>query len=233
VSFAATLRPVHIRAVIFDLGGVVLGSPIQAMAEYERDHGLVAGGINRLIATNGHDGAWARLERGEVSFASFRDAFQQECAAAGIVMSVPAMFDYIRRDGAGPRPAMLTALARLRTAGLHTAALTNNFASDPGSDGDPIEGDAMAELAHHFDVFVESRRCGLRKPDPKIYELVCGMLEVTPPEAVFLDDLGLNLKPARAMGMHTIKVVDADQALTELEAVLGLQLRGRGGTHQE
>src|SRR5262249_48164962 len=97
-SFAATLPPVHLRAVVFDLGGVVLGSPIQAMAAYERDHGLVEGAINRLIAANGHEGAWAAFERGEHTFASFTAAFEAECAGAGIAMSVPAMFGYIRAD---------------------------------------------------------------------------------------------------------------------------------------
>jgi putative hydrolase of the HAD superfamily len=234
VSFAATLAPVHLRAVIFDLGGVVLGSPIQAMAAYERDHGLVEGGINRLIAANGHDGAWAAFERGEHTFASFAEAFEAECAAAGIAMSVQEMFAYIRRDGAGPRPAMLGALARLRAAGIRTAALTNNFATEreavvdgevgsAASAGD--DDDVMGELPQHFDVFVESRRTGLRKPDPRIYELVCDQLGVSPPETAFLDDLGLNLKPAKAMGMHTIKVVDPDEALTELGTLLGLDLR--------
>jgi putative hydrolase of the HAD superfamily len=219
--------------VVFDLGGVVLGSPIQAMAAYERDHGLVEGGINRLIAAHGHDGAWAAFERGEHTFAAFTAAFEAECAGAGIAMSVPAMFAYIRADGAGPRPQMLTAIARLREAGIRTAALTNNFTTERpteddggGAVGDDAAGGGMAELAVHFDVFLESRTSGLRKPDPRIYELVCDQLGVTPPETVFLDDLGLNLKPAKAMGMHTIKVVDPDEALAELGSVLRLDLWG-------
>ena len=211
--------------MIFDLGGVVLGSPIQAMAAYERDSGLVEGGINRLIATNGHGGAWAAFERGERSFAEFTTAFEAECAAGGITMSVSVMFEYIRRDGGGARPQMLSALARLRDAGIRTAALTNNFTAERAEAGD-APPDLMAELPEHFDVFVESRRTGLRKPDPRIYELVCEHLGVQPGETAFLDDLGLNLKPAKAMGMYTIKVVDPDDALVELGSVLGLDLGG-------
>jgi putative hydrolase of the HAD superfamily len=188
------------------------------MAAYERDHGLVEGGINRLIAANGHDGAWAAFERGEHTFATFAEAFEAECAVGGIAMSVPAMFGYIRSDGAGPRPQMVAALARLREAGIRTAALTNNFAAEESAD-------PMGDLPQLFDVFVESRLAGLRKPDPRIYRLVCDRLGVTPPETVFLDDLGLNLKPAKAMGMYTIKVVDPDDALTELGTVLALDLR--------
>jgi putative hydrolase of the HAD superfamily len=229
---------VHFRAVVFDLGGVVLGSPIQAMAAYERDHGLVEGGINRLIAAHGHEGAWAAFERGEHTFASFTAAFEAECAGAGIAMSVPAMFAYIRADGAGPRPEMVAALARLRAAGIRTAALTNNFTTERATDAETAVGadpadagpDLMTELPAHFDVFVESRTTGLRKPDPRIYELVCEQLGVTPPETVLLDDLGLNLKPAKAMGMHTIKVVDPGDALDELGSVLGLDLREPTGS---
>ncbi len=222
---------VGFRAVVFDLGGVVLGSPIQAMAAYERDHGLVEGGINRLIAAHGHDGAWAAFERGEHTFESFTAAFEAECAGAGIAMSVPAMFAYIRADGAGPRPQMLAAIARLREAGIRTAALTNNFAAEraDAAGGAPPRPVLLADLPALFDVFVESLTSGLRKPDPRIYELVCERLGVTPPETVFLDDLGLNLKPAKAMGMHTIKVVDPDEALSELGTVLGLDLRAPAG----
>jgi putative hydrolase of the HAD superfamily len=111
---------------------------------------------------------------------------------------------------------------------LRTAALTNNFAADrdeaAGEGGRPNGRDPMADLPAHFDVFIESRVSGLRKPDPRIYELVCEQLGVTPTETIFLDDLGLNLKPAKAMGMHTIKVIDPDGALSELGSLLGLDL---------
>ncbi|HEX8803611.1 MAG TPA: HAD-IA family hydrolase, partial [Acidimicrobiales bacterium] len=122
---------------------------------------------------------------------------------------------------------------------LRTAMLTNNFlavdaaidaATDAGGgaggDGDaPVAGGPMAEVLGHFDVVIESSRAGIRKPDPAIYTLVCDELGVEPHEAVFLDDLGVNLKPARAMGMTTIKVDDPAAALDELEAVVGFPLR--------
>jgi epoxide hydrolase-like predicted phosphatase len=122
-----------------------------------------------------------------------------------------------------PRPAMLRAIASIRGAGLRVAALTNNW-STAAEHESPSDGtDALRE---HFDVFIESSVEALRKPDPRIYELVCARLAVAPAEAVFLDDIGSNLKSARRLGMTTIKVVEPKTALAELEGVLGLSLLG-------
>jgi epoxide hydrolase-like predicted phosphatase len=121
--------------------------------------------------------------------------------------------------GLDARPAMVAAIGAIRRHGLKTAALTNNWADDPGRDREP-------PIADWFDVVVESAVEGLRKPDPRIYRLVCQRLEVAPANAVFLDDLGANLKPARDLGMTTIRVGDPDAALAELEAVLGFALTG-------
>ncbi len=125
------------------------------------------------------------------------------------------------------RPAYLKAIALIRSAGLSTAALTNNWAGPRVAGADPTDPTAVAleALDDIFDVVIESAVVGLRKPDTAIYELTCTELGVSPPEAVFLDDIGANLKPARALGMHTIKVTDPDAALTELSCVLGFPLR--------
>jgi putative hydrolase of the HAD superfamily len=122
--------------------------------------------------------------------------------------------------GAGieARPAMVSAITSVRHHGLKTGALTNNWP------GDPSDNDRGSALTDWFDVVVESAVEGLRKPDPRIYRLVCDRLEVTPTATVFLDDLGANLKPARELGMTTIKVADPDAALAELEAALGFPL---------
>lgn len=208
------------RAVIFDLGGVVMPSPLDAFREYERLYGLPHRFLSEVVVSGGDDGAWSRLERGELSMAEFADEFEAECSAAGGTVSVTELFGAIH-EGAGPRPAMLTAIARIREEGLETAALTNNWAMD---DGDRSGSTGVSLLAETFDVVVESAVEGLRKPDPRIYELTCERLGVEPTEAVFLDDLGANLKPARALGMTTIKVAAADVALAELEQALGFSL---------
>ena len=201
------------RAVIFDLGGVVLGSPLHVIAELEREAGIPAGFVNRLVVASGPTGAWARLERGELAGDAFYAAFDRECAQAGHPFSAQRLMERIAL-GVQPRPAMLSAVRRIRERGLRTAALTNNWT-----------GDGTGALRDHFDVFVESSALGLRKPDPRIYEHACRCLSIEPRQAVFLDDIGSNLKAARGLGMTTIKVTAPEQALAELETVLGFALR--------
>jgi putative hydrolase of the HAD superfamily len=203
-----------VKAVIFDLGGVILDSPLHAIARFEREHDIPAGFVNRVVLETGPAGAWSRLERGELGMEEFFVAFSRDCEDAGHALSARDLMERIGESSA-PRPAMLGAVARIRARGLRAAALTNNWVG---------EEDGTRVLRGHFDVFVESSALGLRKPDPRIYAHACRALAVEPAETVFLDDIGLNLKPARAMGMTTIKVGDPAAALAELEAVLGFAL---------
>ena len=202
------------RAVIFDLGGVILDSPLHAIARFERERGIEPGFVNRVVVSAGQGGAWARLERGELSMEDFFGAFEGDCAAAGRQLSARALMECIAL-AAEPRPRMLEAVRRIRCGGLRAAALTNNWV------GEETGADILKPF---FDVFVESSVVGLRKPDPRIYRHTCDAIGVAPSEAIFLDDIGQNLKAARALGMTTIKVDDPDIALRELEALLGLTL---------
>jgi epoxide hydrolase-like predicted phosphatase len=212
-----------VRAVIFDLGGVVLGSPLHAISKFERRHGIERGFVNRVVADSGPDSAWHRLERGEIALGQrFFDLFDAECAAAGVELSSAEMFDAIHAEAA-PRPSMIEAIGRLREAGLRVAALTNNWSSEPGQEG--LGGEARREgLDRHFDVFLESSVLGMRKPDPRIYLHACRELGTEPPETAFLDDIGANLKSARELGMATIKVTEPEAALRELESIVGVTL---------
>ena len=203
-----------VRAVIFDLGGVVIDSPLHAISRYEREIGIPAGVINRVVVDTGPRGAWSRLERGELAMPDFQRAFEAELLAAGHTISAAAMMARIAE--CEPRPAMLEAIRRIRARGLKAGALTNNWV-----DGEREPTHALQEL---FDAFVESSQVGLRKPDPRIYALVCAALDVEPHEAVFLDDIGRNLKAARALGMRTIKVDAPAPALDELRGHLGFPL---------
>jgi putative hydrolase of the HAD superfamily len=209
-----------IRAVIFDFGGVILTSPFEAFARYERDNGLPDGFLRRLNATDPDTNAWARLERNEVDWAGFADLYEAEARTAGHDIDGRAVLALLAGE---VRPAMVEALRRCHDR-LKTALLTNNFVV-PGAGGQAPPDGPMAGLADLFDVVIESSRVGVRKPDTAIYELVCRELGIEPREAVFLDDLGGNLKPARAMGMTTIKVDDPDEAITELERMVGFPLR--------
>lgn len=207
-----------VDAVLFDFGGVLAGSPFDAFARYEVEQGLPGGFIRSLNATNPHDNAWARLERNELSFEDFCDAFEAEAEAAGGRVDTRALFAMFSGD---IRPEMIEAVRRCRDH-FKTGLLTNNFVSPmTGTE----RGMEVGEVLALFDTVVESSVVGIRKPDPRFYELACRQLDVAPERAVFLDDLGVNLKPARAMGMVTIKVEEPAAALAELESVLGLPLR--------
>lgn len=208
-------------AVIFDLGGVVLGSPLHAINRYEKHLGLAHNAINWVAAETAPSGAWSRLERGELPMNSFYVAFEEDCARAGHRISARTMFEWMAAESL-PRKAMLEAIKTIRGRGLRVAALTNNWAS---SVEEPIaRTDGTRELRSHFDAFIESSAEGIRKPDPRIYELACVRLGVAPTRAVFLDDIGANLKPARALGLTTIKVDEPRAALAELARTLGFAL---------
>ncbi len=202
-----------VRAVLFDLGGVVLGSPFEGIAEYERTYTLTPGFITRLIASGGTDSAWHALERGELSVAEFGKRFEAEGQQLGVVLAGEALITAIMRE-TRPRAGFLRAIELIRAKDIKAAALTNNW-----------KGDATHTLSARFDLFLESCKLGMRKPDPRIYALACDQLEVAPSEVVYLDDIGANLKPARALGMTTIKVDEPEAALSELETVLGFPLR--------
>jgi putative hydrolase of the HAD superfamily len=208
----------RIAGVLFDIGGVVQDSPLHAIARYERDHGLPANAINRAVVASGEAGAWSRLERGELTLEAWCSPFEADCRAHGVAVDGKRLMQYIAEAGR-ERPQMLRAVSRLRAHGLRVGALTNNWAR-----AEPEPGPHRLRL--HFDVVIESQAVGMRKPDPRIYQLACRELGVTPPETAFLDDIGINLKAARALGMHTIKVDDPDAALRELSALVGVDLRG-------
>ncbi|MGQ0805721.1 MAG: HAD-IA family hydrolase [Actinomycetota bacterium] len=215
-----TTHPTTYRAVIFDLGGVVFPSPIDVFRAYEREHGVPERFLSEVVLTDPDGGAWARLERGELSVPEFCTEFEAECARAGHTIDATAVMNAVG-EGFAPRPEMVAAITAIRAHGLKTGALTNNWVPD-----EPREG-KINDLTGVFDVIVESAIEGVRKPDPRIYELACERLGVRPDESVFLDDLGVNLKAARALGMTTIKVADPAAALSELSEVLGFTLDGR------
>lgn len=208
----------NVDAVIFDLGGVVFASPFEAFDIYDGRAGFPVGTTRSIIRASSETGAWAALERGELTQLDFHAALNAEGAAAGFAIDAAKVMATIG-EGSGARPEMLQAITRLRGHGLKVGALTNNWANDHGETTPP--GLSALDI---FDAVIESAKVGLRKPDPRIYEMACEALGVSPATTVFLDDLGINLKPARAMGMSTIKVVNYLDALNELSALVGLDL---------
>jgi putative hydrolase of the HAD superfamily len=208
-----------IRAALFDFGGVISTSPFEAFTRYEIEHDLPTDFVRGLNSTNPDTNAWARHERNELTFDEFCDAYEEEARAAGHSLDARAVIGCLSGE---LRPEMLEAIRRCHER-LRTGLITNNMASM--TEGDEGNDTMLTVVDGLFDVVIESSKAGVRKPDPRIYELACEQLEVAPSEVVFLDDLGINLKPAAAMGMTTIKVVDADKAIAELEAAVGFPMR--------
>jgi putative hydrolase of the HAD superfamily len=205
-----------VKAVLWDFGGVILSSPFEAFARYEKKHGLPKDFIRTLNATNPDTNAWAKFERSEVAFDDFCDLFEAEATALGHTIVAREVMPLL----AGViRPEMVEALRRCKGHGFKTACLTNNVVGFLRANG------PRDEVMSLFDAVIESSKVGVRKPDPRFYELACDTLGITPPEAVFLDDLGVNLKPAKQLGMQTIKVTEPSLALAELEAIVGIPLR--------
>jgi putative hydrolase of the HAD superfamily len=206
--------------VIWDFGGVLTTSPFEAFARFETERGLPADIIRRTNAANHLENAWARFERAEVDIDAFDELFAVESLALGAEVRGRDVLPLLQGD---LRPEMVEALKRVK-ARLKTGCITNNL---PANAIGSLTGRTLyvAEVMALFDDVIESARIGLRKPDPRIYQMMVEALKVDPARCIYLDDLGVNLKPAREMGMTTIKVVKAAQAIKELEAATGLVLR--------
>jgi putative hydrolase of the HAD superfamily len=210
-----------IQAVIFDFGGVFTSSPLEAFARYERERGLPVGLIGGINSTNHQSNAWALFERAEIDIDEFDKAFAAEARALGHDLPGKDVLPLLAGDF---RPEMIEALRRVKTK-YKTGCITNNMPHNAA--GGTAAGRVLyaREVMELFDAVIESAKLGIRKPDPRIYHLMCERLCVAPEECVYLDDLGSNLKPARAMGMITIKVESGAQAITDLEAATGMRLR--------
>jgi putative hydrolase of the HAD superfamily len=211
-----------VTAVIFDLGGVITESPLHAFTAYEREAGLPEGLIRRLNSTDPDTNAWARYERNELDVARFSAAFEAEALAAGYRVEAERVLEALRGE---LRPEMVAAVHRLKEAGLPLGLLSNNVA--------PMERTGeLGELLGLFDAVVESSVEGVRKPEPEIYSLALTRLSqavgrsIAAEDCAYLDDLGINLKPARALGLRTIKVVEPAEALAELSELVGFRLDG-------
>lgn len=208
-----------IEAVIWDFGGVLTSSPFEAFARYETARGLPKDFIRGINATNPDTNAWALFERSEVTLDQFDELFAKEAMAKGHDVRGRAVVELLSGD---IRPAVVAALKACK-ARVKVGCITNNVPAGKGA-GMARSADQAAQVAEVmalFDHVIESSKLGIRKPDPRIYELACETLKVSPANCVYLDDLGINLKPAKALGMTTIKVGDPAVALAELEAAVG------------
>jgi putative hydrolase of the HAD superfamily len=206
--------------VIFDFGGVITSSPFEAFNRLEAERGLPIDFIRSVNAVNRDDNAWAKFERAEIDADGFDALFAAEAEAKGHALDGASVIACLAGD---VRPYMVTALDRLKEEGFGLGCITNNVKAGRGAAMARSEDKALhiESIMARFDHVIESSKAGVRKPDPRIYQMMCDLLSVVPEQCVYLDDLGINCKPAAALGMHAIKVTSGEQALADLEQAVG------------
>lgn len=210
-----------LQAVLWDFGGVLTSSPFEAFTRYEVEKALPKDFVRSVNARNIHDNAWAKLERSEITADEFDALFREESRA--LDHEVPGK-DILGLLSGSIRPAVVEAL-KVCKANVKVGCITNNapVGKGAGMSTDSNKAAQVAEILNLFDHVIESSKIGLRKPDPRIYEMMCEALSVDPARCIYMDDLGINLKPARAMGMQTIKVLNEAQLLQDLRAATGFE----------
>jgi putative hydrolase of the HAD superfamily len=209
----------RITTVFFDFGGVIADSPFANLSRFEQQQGLPADFIRLTNAVDPDTNAWACFERGEIDLDEFDRRFRNETRRRGHEVSGRALMPLLQVP---VRPAMTRLLDQLRTGGLRLACLTNNLpvGEGPGMSQDPAHTVSVSDTMTRFELVLESCRSGCRKPEPAFYQLACERMRVTPEEVLFIDDLGINLKPARAMGMTTLKALSESQVIEALPGLL-------------
>ena len=208
------------KAILWDFGGVLTTSPFDAFNRYEQAHGLPHDFIRGVNSRNHETNAWALFESSQCTMAEFDKLFEAEARAAGHALPGRVVLDLL---GGDVRPRMVEVLQRCKR-DYHCTCLTNNMnmGEEPGMWRSTERAAQVAEVMTMFDLVIESSKEGMRKPDPRIYALACERMGVAPAEVVYLDDLGINLKPAKAQGMTTIKVTGEAQAIADLSRVLDI-----------
>ena len=210
-----------IKAVFWDFGGVITTSPFESFNRFEEKNNLPKDFLRLVNSTNPDSNAWAKLERSEVNLDEFNDLFMEESGKLGHATPGKEVIALLKGE---VRPQMINALKSIKNK-LVLACLTNNIkAMDKGFEGNVSASGKHDEVMQLFDFVIESSKVNIRKPDPNFYLLACEKASIRPDEAIFLDDLGINLKPAKELGMRTIKVIDPDVALDELQSLLDFQL---------
>ncbi|WP_199554857.1 HAD-IA family hydrolase [Sandaracinobacteroides hominis] len=210
-------------AILFDFGGVITSSPFDAFNRYEAQRGLPHNFIRTVNATNPDSNAWARFERSEITAEQFDQIFTAEADALGQEVRGADVIALLAGD---IRPRMVAALDTLKAQGYKLGCITNNAPTGhgPGMTANAEKANAIAEVMQRFDHIIESSKAGIRKPDPRIYTRMTEALGVAPAECIYLDDLGINCKPAATLGMTAIKVNGEEQALEDLNKLLGTRL---------
>ncbi len=206
----------QIKAIFFDFGGVITESPFDAFAVFERKHGIPQNFIRKINSTNPDNNAWAQFERNDINVNQFNQLFLQESKLLGHAIPGKKILSLLN---VRIRPEMVDLVKECKTKYI-VACLTNNIKLSPESE--KARDRRFLSVYQDFHYVIESSEIGIRKPEKEFYQYACDLVKVKPSEVVFLDDLGINLKPAKAMGMETIKVVDPKLAIANLQKRLDL-----------
>ena len=212
-----------IKAIFWDFGGVITSSPFEAFNVFEKNNNLPSDFLRKVNSTNPDDNAWAKLERSEVNLEEFDLLFEEESNELGHAVKGKEVIALLQGQ---IRPEMVNALQKIKGK-LIQACLTNNIQSlkkETFEENNVSVSGKHEEIMKLCDFGIESSKVNLRKPDPAFYKLACEKAEIEPFEAVFLDDLGINLKPAKILGMKTIKVIDSIDALQELQKLIPIEV---------
>ena len=207
-------------SIFWDFGGVITSSPFEAFKKFEIENDLPENFLRKVNSTNPQNNAWALLEQSKINQMEFNDLFFQESSELGFGVNGLKVLDLLEGD---LRLGMVDIIKSLKKMDFIQACLTNNFIPDNENQPDMMDLNKKTEVFNLFDFIFESKEIGLRKPDQAFYDYVLEKVDIPPEKIIFLDDLGINLKPAKAMGMTTIKVISESQAKEDLERILKIK----------
>lgn len=211
------IDPERVEDAVFDFGGVFVAGGVESVQGFGDRHGLSANAWQRIRRELFHDttGLWSAVERGEATFAQFVARLRVLCAEHGSDVSLADAANFMGNAGDTTerlRPEIVDAVARLHGR-MPTALLTNNIPEWRPWWRSLFDVDAL------FDVVIDSSEIGMRKPEPEIYQLTRAKLDLPHTALFFLDDLGVNLKSARALGWQTLRYDDTPRVLSVLNAL--------------
>ena len=214
------MQKLRFSSVFWDFGGVITSSPFEAFSNFELNNNLPTDFIRKVNSTNHKSNAWAQLEQSKINLEEFDVLFKKESKSLGYEVSGGQILNLLQGE---IRPKMVNALEKLKKENFTLACLTNNFNSgDKNQSALDDINEERTKIMNNFDYIIESKELGIRKPDVEFYLKALEITGADPKKTIFLDDLGINLKPAKELGMTTIKVLDSDQALKELSNLVGV-----------
>ena len=207
-------------SIFWDFGGVITSSPFEAFNLFEKENNIPLDFIRKVNSTNPFNNAWAQLEESKISLKEFDLLFAKESKQLGREILGREVLSLLQGT---IRPRIVAAIKKFKELGFLQACLTNNFDSgDRDISALDDKNDERLKIMDLFDFVIESKEVGVRKPSDEFYKLALTITKAIPEKTIFLDDLGINLKPAKLLKISTIKVVSEQQALDELSDLTGI-----------